>query len=102
MQKYLKSLNPVESVRVAIINQDVVTYRLKLRNDPEANTLFLKLLMSSSSVLPVRSSRITPRRCSRGPQCAGCSDDHGGAESVPGSRTVKFNGAMFGGMTTSR
>ena len=35
VQKYLKSLNVVESVRVAMINSDVVTYRLKLRNDPE-------------------------------------------------------------------
>ncbi len=35
VQKYLKSLNVVDSVRVAIINRDVVTYRLKLRNDPE-------------------------------------------------------------------
>ncbi len=35
VQKYLKSLNVVDSVRVAMINQDVVTYRLKLRNNPE-------------------------------------------------------------------
>lgn len=35
VQKYLKSLNVVDSVRVAMINRDVVTYRLKLRNDPE-------------------------------------------------------------------
>ena len=35
VQKYLGSLNVVESVRVAMINQDVVTYRLELRNDPE-------------------------------------------------------------------
>jgi len=35
VQKYLKSLNVVDSVRVAMINQDVITYRLKLRNDPE-------------------------------------------------------------------
>ena len=35
MQKYLQSLNAVESVRVAMVNQDVVTYRLQLRNDPE-------------------------------------------------------------------
>lgn len=35
VQKYLGSLNVVESVRVAMINQDVVTYRLLLRNDPE-------------------------------------------------------------------
>ncbi|MEM7562960.1 MAG: DUF2066 domain-containing protein [Pseudomonadota bacterium] len=33
VQKYLASLNVVERVRVAIINQDVVTYQLKLRND---------------------------------------------------------------------
>ena len=33
VQKYLKSLNVVDSVRVAMINQDVVTYRLQLRND---------------------------------------------------------------------
>lgn len=33
VQKYLQSLNAVESVRVAMINQDVVTYQLKLRND---------------------------------------------------------------------
>lgn len=35
VQKYLKSLNVVDSVRVAMINQDVITYWLKLRNDPE-------------------------------------------------------------------
>ena len=35
VQNYLKSLSVVESVRVALINQDVVTYQLKLRNDPE-------------------------------------------------------------------
>ena len=35
VQQYLKSLNVVESVRVAMINQDVITYRLQLRNDPE-------------------------------------------------------------------
>jgi hypothetical protein len=35
VQEYLKSLNVVDSVRIAMINQDVVTYRLKLRNDPE-------------------------------------------------------------------
>jgi hypothetical protein len=35
VQRYLKSLNVVESVRVALISKDVVTYRLKLRNDPE-------------------------------------------------------------------
>jgi hypothetical protein len=35
VQNYLKSLNVVESVRVALISKDVVTYRLKLRNDPE-------------------------------------------------------------------
>ncbi len=35
VQNYLKSLNVVDSVRVAVVNQDVVTYRLKLRNDPE-------------------------------------------------------------------
>jgi len=35
VQKYLQSLNAVESVRVAMVNQDVVTYRLRLRNDPE-------------------------------------------------------------------
>jgi len=35
VQKYLKSLNVVESVRVAMINKDVITYRLKLRNDAE-------------------------------------------------------------------
>jgi hypothetical protein len=35
VQRYLKSLNAVESVRVAMISKDVVTYRLKLRNDPE-------------------------------------------------------------------
>ncbi len=33
VQKYLKSLNVVDSVRVATIQQDVVTYRLQLRND---------------------------------------------------------------------
>ena len=35
VQKYLKSLNAVDSVRVAMVNRDVVTYRLELRNDPE-------------------------------------------------------------------
>ncbi|MCP4981245.1 MAG: DUF2066 domain-containing protein [Gammaproteobacteria bacterium] len=35
VQKYLKALNVVDNVRVAMINQDVITYRLKLRNDPE-------------------------------------------------------------------
>ena len=35
VQRYLKSLNAVDSVRVAMINKDVVTYRLKLHNDPE-------------------------------------------------------------------
>ena len=33
VQEYLKSLNAVDSVRVAMINNDVVTYRLRLRND---------------------------------------------------------------------
>ena len=33
VQKYLGSLNVVERVRVALINQNVVTYQLKLRND---------------------------------------------------------------------
>ena len=35
VQEYLKSLNVVDSVRVAMINQDVITYRLQLRNNPE-------------------------------------------------------------------
>jgi len=35
VQKYLQSLNVVDSVRVAMISKDVVTYRLQLRNDPE-------------------------------------------------------------------
>jgi hypothetical protein len=35
VQKYLKSLNVVDSVHVAMINDDVITYRLKLRNNPE-------------------------------------------------------------------
>lgn len=35
VQKYLKTLNVVDSVRVAMINKDVITYRLKLRNDAE-------------------------------------------------------------------
>ena len=35
VQKYLKSLNVVESVHIAMINGDVITYRLRLRNDPE-------------------------------------------------------------------
>jgi hypothetical protein len=35
VQNYLKSLNVVDSVRVAMINKDVITYRLKLRNNPE-------------------------------------------------------------------
>ncbi len=33
VREYLKSLNVVDSVRVANINQEVVTYRLQLRND---------------------------------------------------------------------
>ncbi|MCG8434095.1 MAG: hypothetical protein MJA83_08705, partial [Gammaproteobacteria bacterium] len=33
VQKYLKSLNVVDSVRVAMVNRNVVTYRLQLRND---------------------------------------------------------------------
>ena len=33
VQDYLKSLNVVDSVRIATINRDVVTYRLRLRND---------------------------------------------------------------------
>ena len=35
VRRYLESLNVVENVRVALIRQGVVTYRLKLRNDPE-------------------------------------------------------------------
>ena len=35
VQRYIESLNVVDSVRVAIVNNDVVTYRLTLRNDPE-------------------------------------------------------------------
>ena len=35
VEKYLKSLNVVDSVRVALINKDVITYRLQLRNSPE-------------------------------------------------------------------
>ena len=35
VQNYLQSLSVVDSVRVAMINKDVITYRLKLRNDPE-------------------------------------------------------------------
>lgn len=35
VQKYLKSLNVVDSVHVAMINKNVITYRLKLRNNPE-------------------------------------------------------------------
>lgn len=35
VRKYLQSLNVVDSVRVAMISKDVVTYRLRLRNDPE-------------------------------------------------------------------
>ncbi len=35
VQQYLKSLNVVDNVRVAMISEDVVTYRLKLRNNPE-------------------------------------------------------------------
>ena len=35
VQRYLESLNVVDSVRVAMIREDVVTYRLQLRNDPE-------------------------------------------------------------------
>lgn len=35
VQNYLASLNVVDSVRVAMINEDVITYRLRLRNKPE-------------------------------------------------------------------
>ncbi len=35
VQKYLQSLNVVDSVGVAMISKDVVTYRLQLRNNPE-------------------------------------------------------------------
>ena len=35
VQRYLESLNAVIDVRVAMINQDVVTYRVNLRNSPE-------------------------------------------------------------------
>ena len=35
VQRYIESLNVVDSVRVAMVNNDVVTYRLTLRNDPE-------------------------------------------------------------------
>jgi len=35
VQQYLKSLNVVESVRVAMVSKDVVTYRLQLRNKAE-------------------------------------------------------------------
>lgn len=35
VQQYLESLNVVDSVQIAMISKDVVTYRLKLRNDPE-------------------------------------------------------------------
>lgn len=36
VQAYLETLNVVESVRVALISGDVVTFELKLRNDAEA------------------------------------------------------------------
>jgi hypothetical protein len=35
VRKYLQSLNVVDSVGVAMISADVVTYRLQLRNKPE-------------------------------------------------------------------
>ena len=35
VEQYLKSLNVVDSVRVAMVSKDVVTYRLQLRNNPE-------------------------------------------------------------------
>ena len=35
VQQYLKSLNVVDSVRIAMVSKDVVTYRLQLRNEPE-------------------------------------------------------------------
>ena len=35
VQHYLQSLNVVESVRVALIQQEVVTFRIKLRNEVE-------------------------------------------------------------------
>jgi hypothetical protein len=35
VQKYLESLNVVDSVRVAMINKDVITYLLRLRNNTE-------------------------------------------------------------------
>lgn len=47
VQRYLESLNAVESVRVAMVNQDVVTYRISLRNDPED----LQRLIEFGSVL---------------------------------------------------
>ena len=35
IRKYLQSLNAVDSVGVAMVSKNSVTYRLKLRNDPE-------------------------------------------------------------------
>jgi len=35
VQRYLESLAVVDSVRVSLISDDVVTFKLKLRNDPE-------------------------------------------------------------------
>ena len=35
VQRYLESLSVVDSIRVALISDDVVTFKLKLRNDAE-------------------------------------------------------------------
>ena len=35
VQQYLQSLNVVDSVRVSLIDRDMVTYRIGLRNDVE-------------------------------------------------------------------
>ncbi|MCP4188156.1 MAG: DUF2066 domain-containing protein [Gammaproteobacteria bacterium] len=35
VQQYLQSLNVVDSVRISLVDQDVVTYRVRLRNDVE-------------------------------------------------------------------
>ncbi len=43
VQRYLGALNVVDSVRVTLISDDVVTYELKLRNDAEALQRLIEL-----------------------------------------------------------
>jgi len=43
VQSYLQSLDAVESVRLVLISQDNVTYRLKLRNSTEDLSRLIEL-----------------------------------------------------------